>query len=825
MGSQNKMSITFLGGASQIGASCALLEVAETPIIIDCGTRFVAAHPLPNLDFLSQRPPQAILVTHGHTDHTGGLPVIHHAFPDVPVYMTPPTIDLVRILLYDTLKLMNLPDREGEIPLYAEKHVESLLKSIVPVHLNEPFSIGPVRVRAIPAAHILGATMYYLETPAGNILFTGDFSISGQITVPDFHCPPIHIDCVVSEATYGNRLHSDRKLAEKQLLKTITDTILGGGKVLIPAFAIGRAQELILLLRYAQRNKRLPLFPIYVDGMIRAVCNVYTSHDRYVSQRLLREIHRQKHPFYNATIQAVTGREQREAIIAGEPCVIIASSGMLWGGPSQYYAKALLGEEKNALLLTGYQDEESPGRAIRNMMADTDNPNLVLDGETITVQAHVDAYNLSAHADRLQITALIESLNPRTVIFVHGENDARQSLRDSVSARDVLCIDEGDTISRSYPIRKRFSKLQQTAKKELTRKNAEALIGPATGNPISDQQLAFAWFGKETEKHQVNDLIDKFIAFGLVKRDTQEPSLVWPLAPPARNTKPTIEDIALEEKMKKENPKGTLLSFCARRKIEPPQRLATIHKGCPVVELKLTVNEKIYSSDPVFAFSEKVAEQCAAQKIIEQLNSDLLPEQYCLLTEKEELALKTDNPKGKLLEYCLKSKNVQAIIDTEAVVPGFLSEARLEFNDERVFKANTYLGTSAKNVEQAAAKELLWFLETSQVEENKAAKNQIPAQSENSATTKAMTTNPKVTLNHLQQIGTITNFGYTVLEQKGPPHQPVFVMQGWYELPEGNRTVTNCIETGNKKEGQNRCALLILEQLRLFDSDMDSTNV
>lgn len=148
------------------------MEVAQTRLLIDCGARFDPRHPLPDLSQLSGKPLDAIVVTHAHTDHTGALPVVYDAFKGVPVYATPPTIDLLNILLRDALKIMSSPERGGEMTLYTDTQMERLLESLVPVQNGHPVRIGQVEATYLPASHILGASMVHLATPGGSILFT-----------------------------------------------------------------------------------------------------------------------------------------------------------------------------------------------------------------------------------------------------------------------------------------------------------------------------------------------------------------------------------------------------------------------------------------------------------------------------------------------------------------------------------------------------------------------------------------------------------------------------------------------------------------------------
>ncbi len=264
------IELSFLGGAGGIGASCALLEVAGTAVVVDCGVRFRAERNLPDLDMLSGRRIDAVVLTHAHSDHSGALPLLHEAFPDAPIYTTPPTADLVAILQRDALRIMAAGEAaEGEIPLYAERQVEALLAAIRPVHHGSSVEIGTLRATWLPASHILGASMIHFETPGGHLLFTGDYSVSAQRSVPALAPPRLPVDILVTESTYGDRMHSDRQAAEERLLGSVGAVLEGGGRVLIPAFAIGRAQEVLLILQRARLEGRLPDVPVFVDELER----------------------------------------------------------------------------------------------------------------------------------------------------------------------------------------------------------------------------------------------------------------------------------------------------------------------------------------------------------------------------------------------------------------------------------------------------------------------------------------------------------------------------------------------------------------------------
>ncbi|PKK90199.1 MAG: hypothetical protein CVV64_10750 [Candidatus Wallbacteria bacterium HGW-Wallbacteria-1] len=453
------MKITLLGGGHEIGASSILINSEDGNLLFDSGVKYSSSGNMPSFSLLQDTEPDAIIVTHAHLDHTGTLPILTDSFPDIPVYMTAPTLDLITILLKDSLKIMrSSSEREGEIPLYSEKAVDHLLSRIVILDFGEPFK--PAGSSSIvtfhPAGHILGASMAIVETSEGSIVVTGDYSIQDQCTVPGARRPPGRRRVVISESTYGNRLHTDRRIEERRLVRQVADKIQDGGKVLIPAFALGRAQEIILMLAKAMASGDIPGFPIWVDGMVRQVCDAYSRHPSYLNPEPAELLSKGVNPFFGLTpwVQPVRSPEDRQEAVIGPPCCIISSSGMLTGGPSLYYAGELAGNPDNMIAITGYQDEESPGSKLQAISAQNRrSPFLVLDSGKIRVKCSIESYSLSAHADQTEMSAFISSFKPSDVILVHGDDKARNCLADALSNGHVGRIhlpENGDTINLEF---------------------------------------------------------------------------------------------------------------------------------------------------------------------------------------------------------------------------------------------------------------------------------------------------------------------------------------------------------------------------------------
>ena len=437
------MKYVFLGGAGEVGASCLLISVADRKILIDCGMRISSEdhYPaLPNFLLLKELAPKldAIFISHAHADHVGALPTLHRYYPETPIHMTDATQELAFTMLN------NLARSQSEESYYAPMDVSDALgRDHIKIYERGCKVNGWTQLddwgddwgySMARSGHILGAVCILLKTPEGRFLYSGDVSAFNQRTVDgNVNLSGTNPDFMWCEATYGDRDHPSRSTEERNLLREVATVINNGGTVLIPSFALGRAQEIILILKSAMENRMIPEFPVFIDGLVNQICSLYVRHAHVAGKSIRNKAfskqmqNKSGHVFYSKSIRPVRVGGRESVLKDTTPKCIIASSGMLTGGASVDYAKVLALGANNAIFLSGYQDAESPGRRLQELQQGDELT--FADNDVVEVNCQVKRFYLSAHSDKSQLIKMIRQASPKALALVHGEKTAIHALR------------------------------------------------------------------------------------------------------------------------------------------------------------------------------------------------------------------------------------------------------------------------------------------------------------------------------------------------------------------------------------------------------------
>jgi Cft2 family RNA processing exonuclease len=447
----DRLIVTPLGAARGIGASCFRVQIGPYEIVMDAGTRPKGSDPLPAFELLER--PNLMLVTHAHLDHIGALPIFHRDFPDVPMICTHGTREIAHVMLTDGLKVQTAQQKEGNEDfgqVFSADDLDRTLFTLQTQPVGVDFSPLPgLTVRFIHAGHIVGAACIYMEYGNRSILYTGDYNTTSSRTAEGLKLADLpEADILITESTYGADTHPSRRSQESDLIKAIVEVVGAGGNVLIPAFALGRAQEIILAIRTSALFHSVNV-PVYVDGLVREVTDLFQNQLELLPAAV-KNFAKTQSPFFSEKsspkIISIGSQKERPLAIA-HPSVVIASSGMLTGGASIGYAKILLERENAAVFISGYTDEESPGRFLQSLEPGSE---IELDGTPLTVRAKIQRFNLSAHADRVGITQVIHRVNPQHLILIHGSKSALHELSRAGDLRDKYWIhipEVGDTIT------------------------------------------------------------------------------------------------------------------------------------------------------------------------------------------------------------------------------------------------------------------------------------------------------------------------------------------------------------------------------------------
>ena len=433
--------VSYLGGGRQVGRSCLFLQTPESRVLLDCGINVASddkAYPYLEAPEFDINQLDAVIVTHSHLDHSGFVPYLFKYGYRGPVYCSEPTRDVMALLALDFIKIQR---SEGKDPIYDTEHIKEMVKHTITLDYDEVTDVTPdVRITLYNAGHILGSSMAHLHIGNGlhNILYTGDMKYGRTMLLEPAVTQFPRLETLMIEATYGSKddVLPPRNKQEDECKKIIQETIKRGGKVLIPVLGTGRAQEVMVLIESMVRRGILDKTPVYIDGLVWDITAIHTAYPEYLNNTIRKLIfHKDQNPFLSDLFKRVGSQKERKQIIEEEgSCVIIATSGMLVGGPSVEYLKNLADNPKNSMIFVCYQGEGSLGRKVQRgekefTMGTSTKPEML----QIKMEIHT-IEGFTGHSGRNQLMNFVGKCEPRPkkIIINHGENSKCLDLASSL---------------------------------------------------------------------------------------------------------------------------------------------------------------------------------------------------------------------------------------------------------------------------------------------------------------------------------------------------------------------------------------------------------
>jgi len=438
--------ITTLGCCREVGRASFILSTPETRVLIDAGDKPGAEDEYPYLQVpealgVGASSIDAVVLTHAHLDHSALIPLLFKYGYDGPIYTTEPTRDLMGLL---TLDYLDVAAKEGRAPPYDSEMVREAIKHTIPIEYGDVTDISPdIKLTMHNAGHILGSAISHFHIGDGlyNVAFSGDIHYDDTRLFNGAVNEFPRVETLVLESTYGGRndYQTDQADSEQRLKEIIRETYDRDGSVLIPAFAVGRSQELMLVLEEAMREGDIPEMPVHLDGMMWEATAIHTTYPEYLRDDLRDRIfHDDENPFLADQFNHIDGgEEERQEVTDGEPAIVLSTSGMVTGGPIMSWLEHFGPDPDSTLTFVGYQAQGTLGRRIQNGWDEIpmNNGNGRGRGNTLSLEMNVETVDgFSGHADRQGLENFVKTMNPRPekVLCVHGDESSVQDLSSAL---------------------------------------------------------------------------------------------------------------------------------------------------------------------------------------------------------------------------------------------------------------------------------------------------------------------------------------------------------------------------------------------------------
>jgi len=442
---KSEVSLLTLGGFGQVGRSCMLLTTPDSKVLIDCGVNPGARTPseaYPRLDWanISLDELDAIVIGHAHLDHTGFLPVLTKYGYRGPIYCTEPTLPMMNLIQLDAIKVAGA---QGRTPMYAERDVHQIMKQTIGLSYGTVTDISPdIKLVLANAGHILGSASCHFHIGNGdhNFVYSGDIKYGKSMLLESADTRFPRVETLLVESTYGAKedIQPTREEVEGAFIKSVNEILKGGGKVLIPIPAVGRAQELMMVIDKYMKSGQLIESPVFMEGMIQEATAIHEAHPEYLERSLKQKIlETDDNPFdseYFTNIEHADGRD--EPLREDTPCIVIATSGMLEGGPVLEYFRNFAPNPKNKILFVSYQVNGTLGRRVMDGARQV--TIMGRDGkvEVVTINCGTEKLEgFSGHSDYNQLMSYVQRLRPklRRVLVNHGERRKSQNLSSAIN--------------------------------------------------------------------------------------------------------------------------------------------------------------------------------------------------------------------------------------------------------------------------------------------------------------------------------------------------------------------------------------------------------
>ncbi|MEK6831823.1 MAG: beta-CASP ribonuclease aCPSF1 [Thermoproteota archaeon] len=437
---KSEISLVTLGGFSQVGRSSMLLSTPESKILVDCGINPGAKHPMdsfPRLDFLDITLDEldAIVIGHAHLDHTGFLPALCKFGYKGPIYCTEPTLPMMNLIQLDAIKVAAA---QGRTPMYSERDVKQIMKQAITLPYGTVTDISPdIKLVLANAGHILGSALCHFHIGNGdhNFVYSGDIKFGKSILFEAASWNFPRVETLLIESTYGAKedIQPTRQEVESAFINAVNNTLADGGKVLIPIPAVGRAQEIMMVIDHYMKSGEMVEAPVFTEGMISEASAIHEAYPEYLARELKQKIlETDDNPFdseYFTNIEHADARE--EPMRDNSPCIILATSGMLEGGPVLEYFKNIAPDKKNKVLFVSYQVNGTMGRRVLDGSKQVTMLGKEGKVEVVTINCSVEKLDgFSGHSDYNQLMSFVQRLRPklRRVLVNHGERRKSENL-------------------------------------------------------------------------------------------------------------------------------------------------------------------------------------------------------------------------------------------------------------------------------------------------------------------------------------------------------------------------------------------------------------